>query len=299
MSNTVDRIETVFAGHEGNKLAADIFGDAENPVVLLLHGGGQTRHAWNPTARRLAGQGWCAITLDQRGHGDSNWPENGHYTHEDFAGDLRAVCAQIEAQFGSRPVSVGASLGGIASLTAEVEDPGNTLAALVLVDITPRVNEDGVIKIRDFMMSNMKEGFATLEEAADAIQNYMPTRRRERNLEGLRKNLRQHADGRFRWHWDPRFWEGPRPVSTNRDTLRVRLTEAAKSLVIPTLLVRGRESELVEQAHVDEFMELVPHAKFTDISGAGHMVAGDRNDIFAEAVIEFLNELPQAPGAAA
>lgn len=290
--------EISFTGSEGNKLAGSLFGETGGAVALLLHGGGQTRHSWNPTARRLAAQGWCAITVDQRGHGDSEWLANAHYAHTDFADDVIAICAEIEQRYGIKPVCIGASLGGISSLTAESDYP-DTMSALVLVDITPSVNMDGVSRIRQFMVDRVQEGFESLDEAADAIRKYMPNRKRGKNLEGLRKNLRRDEDGRYRWHWDPKFWKGPRSVDSDRSSLQQRLSDAAKSLRIPTLLVRGRESELVEEKHVAEFLEFVPHAKFSDISGAGHMVAGDRNDIFADAVIEFLKKLPDAPSAAA
>ena len=69
------------------------------------------------------------------------------------------------------------------------------------------------------------------------------------------------------------------------------LTTAARNLRVPTLLVRGRMSELVSEASVREFLELAPHAQFVDVTGAGHMVAGDRNDVFSAAVIGFLAEL--------
>jgi pimeloyl-ACP methyl ester carboxylesterase len=63
---------------------------------------------------------------------------------------------------------------------------------------------------------------------------------------------------------------------------------AAGNLSVPVLLIRGQNSELVSMDHVREFQALVPHSKFTDIRDAGHMVAGDRNDVFAGAVEDFL-----------
>ena len=59
----------MFKGAAGNRLVADVYGDAGQPV-LLLHGGGQTRHAWRRTAEHLARAGATAYALDQRGHGD-------------------------------------------------------------------------------------------------------------------------------------------------------------------------------------------------------------------------------------
>jgi pimeloyl-ACP methyl ester carboxylesterase len=66
------------------------------------------------------------------------------------------------------------------------------------------------------------------------------------------------------------------------------LDDAARGLSIPTLLVRGRMSDLLSQEGADEFLAQVPHSQFVDISGAGHMVAGDRNDHFTRAVLDFL-----------
>jgi pimeloyl-ACP methyl ester carboxylesterase len=186
----------------------------------------------------------------------------------------------------------GASLGGIASLTAEGEaareGKGPLFSALVLVDITPRVNREGVAKIRGFMRARTDEGFATIAEAADAVAAYLPHRPRPRSHEGLRKNLRQHPDGRWRWHWDPAVLEGERSFAIDHRILERALIEAARAITIPTLLVRGGSSELVQEAHAREFLELVPHADYIDVAEARHMVAGDANDSFSDAVLEFV-----------
>jgi len=281
-------------GADGNKLAADVFGE-RGPPVLLLHGGGQTRHAWGGTATRVARGGMTAYALDQRGHGDSDWIASGAYTFPDFANDARAVADELARRAGARPIVIGASLGGIAALMAEGQakksgrDP--VFSALVLVDITPRVDGDGVAKIQGFMRTHAQEGFATVAEAADAVAAYLPHRPRPRSHDGLKKNLRLHPDGRWRWHWDPRFLDGPHPVSEAREDVEAALVAAAKGLKIPALLVRGASSELVQEAHAREFLDLVPHAEYADVSGARHMVAGDQNDQFSEAILGFLGKL--------
>jgi pimeloyl-ACP methyl ester carboxylesterase len=286
-----------FEGSEGNLLVGNIFGDREAPVALLLHGGGQTRHAWARPARELAESGWCTIAIDLRGHGQSEWVKSGNYSFADFASDNAAVARQIAAQFGQKPVVIGASLGGISALLAEGEADHPLFAALVMVDITPSVEREGVNHIRGFMSQRLEEGFASIEEAADAVAAYLPNRKRPPSAEGLKKNLRLHEDGRYRWHWDPRFINGERPIDNGRDEVAPRFAAAARGIDIPTLLVRGRQSELVKDTHVREFLELVPHARYTDISEAGHMVAGDRNDIFASAVAEFLDHFRHDPEA--
>lgn len=285
--------EVEFTGADGNRIVADRYGASGRPV-LLLHGGGQTRHAWDATGQHLANRGLQAWSADQRGHGDSEWERNGKYAFTDFARDVVVISDRIAAETGERPVVIGASLGGIASMLAEGQLKSGTMSALVLVDITPRVDPNGVSKIIDFMADRMHDGFATVEEAADAIASYLPHRARPSTLDGLKKNLRLHEDGRYRWHWDPKFIENRHTDEAHPGKIEKDLVAAAKALRIPSLLVRGKRSELVTDDHVEEFLSLVPHAEFEDVKGAGHMVAGDRNDAFAEAVIAFLTRLQAA-----
>ncbi|WP_306030759.1 alpha/beta fold hydrolase [Stappia sp. MMSF_3263] len=282
-----------FTGADGNRLVADRFGAAGRPV-LLLHGGGQTRHAWDATGTRLAQRGFQAWSMDQRGHGDSDWVDSGAYDFVDFARDVVAVSERIESDTGFRPIAIGASLGGIASLLAEGRLQAGTLSALVLVDITPRMDPSGVNKVISFMSARLEDGFASVEEAADAIARYLPHRKRPSSLDGLAKNLRRHADGRYRWHWDPRFLGGHHDREVEPHHIEDELVAAARALKLPVLLVRGGRSELVSDHHVEEFMTLVPHARYADVEGAGHMVAGDRNDAFAGAVVRFLDQLKAA-----
>jgi len=290
-------VTATFIGAAGNKLVADVFGERGSPV-LLLHGGGQTRHAWHKTAQAIARKGRTAYALDQRGHGDSDWVASGDYEFADYAADAKAVAAELMRRSGIKPIVIGASLGGIASLLAEGEaesdNEGNVFSALVLVDITPRVDMSGVAKVLGFMRANAKDGFGSIAEAAQAVADYLPQRPRPRSHDGLKKNLRLSPDGRWRWHWDPRFLDGPRAAGSDRRALEAALIAAARRIEIPALLVRGGSSELVKEAHAKEFLALVPHADYVDVGGARHMVAGDRNDNFAAAVLSFIERLPAA-----
>ncbi len=298
MTRRIEPAVATFTGSAGNKLVADVFGES-GPSVLLLHGGGQTRHAWRATAQELARMGWTAYALDQRGHGDSDWIADAAYSFPDFASDAKAVARELFRRSGTRPAVIGASLGGIASLLAEGEtersDGDELFSALVLVDITPRVDPNGVDKVQGFMRAHAAEGFVTIDDAAQAVADYLPHRPRPKSNEGLKKNLRLSPDGRWRWHWDPLFIDGPRGVGKHRDRIEGLLVEAARRIRIPALLVRGGSSELVQEAHVKEFLSLVPHAEYVDVGGARHMVAGDRNDDFSSAVLGFLKKM-KTPG---
>ncbi|MCW5892974.1 MAG: alpha/beta fold hydrolase [bacterium] len=266
-------------------LTGDAYGNPAHRPVLLLHGGGQTRHAWGGTAATLADAGFHAVSLDLRGHGDSGWAPDADYRVDAFADDLCAVAAQL----GRKPAVVGASLGGLALLVAMGERPDPPAAAVVLVDIAARADQVGIGRIIAFM-TGAPDGFATLEDAADAVAAYTPHRPRPSQLDGLRKNLRQGADGRWRWHWDPQFIRGDRPPNATQNP--ERLEACARTLRVPTLLVRGRMSDVVSEDGAAHFLEVVPHARYADVAGAGHMVAGDRNDAFTRAVVGFLRALP-------
>lgn len=257
------------------QITADLAGPPDGAPVILLHGGGQTRGAWGGALAEGARRGFRMISADLRGHGESGWSPAADYSMAAHAADISAIAGALPAP----PFLVGASLGGMASLSYAAM--GGGLAGLVMVDIAPTVNTAGTDKILAFMHS-APDGFASVEEAADAVATYLPHRPRPKDTTGLMRNLRLR-DGRYYWHWDPRMFQRGRPT---RDTDGLR--EAARNLKAPTLLVRGRLSDVLSQEGVDDFLQLVPHAEFADIAGADHMVAGDRNDAFNEAVFAFL-----------
>ncbi len=280
-------------GARGVQITGDSWGDPRHPLVVLQHGGGQTRHAWKGTGQVLGDAGYHAVAFDARGHGDSDWAEDGVYSQDAMVDDLQCVLDAL----GSRPcVLVGASMGGGTSLVAAGEHAVEA-TALILVDIAPRIEPAGVRNIQAFMRRN-PEGFGSLDEVADAIASYQPHRSRPSNLQGLAKNVRLGADGRFHWHWDPRFLQGIRDLAQRQ----ARLEACARALEVPTLLVKGGQSDVLTDEGVRQFLAMAPHSEHVDIVSAGHMVAGDRNDVFGRAVVEFLTrvvpsaDLPPATG---
>lgn len=263
---------------EGIHLIGELRGPTEAPLVMLMHGGGQTRHAWSGTVRRLLDDGYRVGAYDARGHGDSGWSPGGDYTMPAHAADLATVLRAI-----GRPAAlVGASMGGISSLITASEHP-ELVRALVLVDIVPGYAAPGVQRIRDFMMAN-PDGFATLEEAVAAVQAYNPNRPPSKSPDGLMRSLRER-DGRLYWHWDPTVIAAPPDPDMPR-TLNARLE--ALSPTLPLLLVAGANSDVVDEAATATFRSHAPQAEIVAVGGAGHMVAGDRNDAFGTAISDFL-----------
>jgi pimeloyl-ACP methyl ester carboxylesterase len=262
----------------------EVVADHPRGLVFLLHGGGQTRHSWKGAAQLLQAAGWSSIALDARGHGDSDWAPDGDYSMQALVTDLAAVAGEY-----SDPVLIGASMGGLTALVATGEGAIRP-RGLVLVDVAHRIEPKGRDRIGQFMRAHV-DGFASLDEVAAAVTAYNPHRARPARVEGLRKNVRLRADGRWYWHWDPAFI---RPIDDEPSRMidPDRLVAAARAVTVPTLLVRGAQSDVVSPEAAQELLELIPGARMVDVAGAGHMVAGDDNDIFARSVVEFLDQLP-------
>jgi pimeloyl-ACP methyl ester carboxylesterase len=264
---------------DGIRLSLRYYGDDRAPCVLMAHGFGQTQYAWEQTGRRLAAAGWQAVSYDARGHGESDRAPSGEYDFEQFIEDFRRVCDSLP----NVPVVIGASMGGLTALLAHSEKPKVDLKAVVLVDIAPRWDERGVAAMLAFMRQN-PNGFASLEEAAEAIRAFLPHRRRSGSQTSLNRNLRQAADGRWYWHWDPAMLA----LAEKSSNLQSRLQSASRRLKLPTLLVSGGQSELIGAEHAEEFLKLAPHAEHVEVADAAHMVAGDANDHFLSAIAPFL-----------
>ncbi|WP_232111028.1 alpha/beta fold hydrolase [Nocardia wallacei] len=290
MSNDADFTEPrrlTFRGHGGIRLAGEGWGPDDGPLAVFLHGGGQTRHSWKDSGAALAKVGLRAVLLDARGHGESDWAPDADYSREAMTADLLGILAEL----GRPAVLVGASMGGLTSLLATARPGSELIAGLVLVDVVPRPEHKGVERVLKFL-SGHPEGFATLDEAADAVAEYLPHRTRPRTADGLRRNLRKRADGRWYWHWDPAMMSGR---GEDIELHTAVLEEAARQLTMPVLLVRGRLSDVVSEQGVAEFRRLVPHLEYVEIRGAAHTAASDVNDQFTDAVVDFVRA--HQPGA--
>ncbi|MDP3750023.1 MAG: alpha/beta hydrolase [Phenylobacterium sp.] len=275
--------QEAFRGADGLTLVADVTGPEDGPCVVLLHGGGQTRQSWASTLRLIAASGRRVIAPDARGHGESDRPASGEYTIRANADDLLALLEQLPL----RPVLVGASMGGLSAMRVIADKGCGVASGLALVDVTPTLNPKGTRRIREFMTS-APDGFAHVEAAADAVAAYLPHRPRPKDLSGLLSNLRLGGDGRLRWHWDPRLLDHPQ-AEHERD--RRRLERDLRGLVTPILLIRGAQSDVVDDKAYQHFLRAFPKAKVETVQGAGHMIAGDSNSQFNTAIVEFLDQV--------
>ena len=271
----------------GLRIAADSWGDNKAPLVVLVHGGGQSRHAWRTTGRNLGAAGYHAVAFDLRGHGDSDWSPEGDYSADAFIGDLACVLRHLGER---EPVLVGASLGAEMALLAAGEEAVQ-VAGIAMIDYAPRTEQGGFERLRDFMSGNA-DGFASLQEVADSISSFRGGTSKPANLAGLARVVRLGPDGRYRWHWDRRLVDCRVREFPQRHE---RMAAAAKRLRQPALLVRGAGSDVVSEEGAREFLQLCPHAQYINIADAGHMIVGDRNDVFGQAAAPFLARVLPLP----
>ena len=278
---TVEANRREYMNREGMRLVATEVGPADGPVVLFMHGGGQTRASWKGSIDDLGKAGYRAITVDLRGHGESEWSPAGSYAVHAFADDLIDLLGQLPP----RPALVGASLGGLTSLLVVGNGAPDLARALVLVDVVPRVELGGAQEIKAFMQAD-PDGFESVDAAAEAVAAYLPHRPRPADSSGLLRNLRLKEDGRYYWHWDPRMMADF--SRSDLTALSAELEAAARKITVPTLLVRGGRSRVVTEAGAQTLRTLIPHAEVAKIDDADHMVAGDANDAFHAPLVDFL-----------
>ena len=259
---------------------------ADTPAsVLFAHGFGQTRQSWSGAQLALAQEGIGSVAWDMRGHGESGRnTEALHYQAEQFAEDVHLV----SKQFTTKPLLVGASMGGLTGMMVQAKY--DAFSALVLVDVTPRWEIAGVARIMAFMKA-FPDGFDTYEHAAEVIANYLPQRRMRKSTSQLKFLLREHQ-GRFFWHWDPRMLT---EFVENSEHLQDAIREAARQIKVPTLLISGGKSDIVSAHTVEDFLQLVPHALHHHLPHATHMVAGDDNDAFNDTLLNFKRTLSPQP----
>jgi pimeloyl-ACP methyl ester carboxylesterase len=255
------------------------WGRAQAPVVVCLHGGGQTAYMWEELGSALAPR-YHVLAPDLPWHGDSD-PIDDMGRHA-----LAATVPPLLDEFGfGRVALVGASLGGLVSLTLAAQRP-ELVGAVALIDIGHRLEDEGVDRILAFMTKH--ESFVSLDEAAGEIAEYLPQRREVRR-ESLRRNLRQRTDGRWEWKhsYGRRMREDGTPPGSWRE-LVAGLDEEAAGITCPVLVLRGAASDVLSSEGAEEIAAIIPDSQLATIGSAGHHAAGDNPESTVGLVAAFL-----------
>jgi pimeloyl-ACP methyl ester carboxylesterase len=266
---------------DGLRLIGNRWGDPAAPTVVFLHGIGQSRHSWRAAAKAVVAAGLSAVTVDSRGHGDSDWAPDGDYARQKMLLDTEAVLADITGPV----VLVGFSLGGDGCLMRAAASPARA-AGVVLVDVAPHVEPDGVDPVQTFLEASVA-GFAELYDAAAAVAAMSgAVADPAGDYSGLARHLRRdEARSRWFWKWDPSHFGDPDLALRERE-----LNDAARAIDAPMMLVRGALSSMLSDESVERFLAVCPTARYVNVTDAGHGASGSTNDAFARAIVEFATE---------
>ena len=258
------------------------WGDPNAPTIVLMHGGHQSAHSWDLVSLHLA-QNYHVLAMDQRGHGDSEWARDVEYTNHQMSLDIDAF---LTAKGLVKPILIGHSMGGRNSMLFTRRDPSR-LHALVIVDVGPELSERGRHMIGGFVQANQE--FENLEHFVENVRKYDPYRSREHIERTVKYNMLERADGKFVSKCD----STPRRLGLVRGSgalENITLDDATK-FNLPVLLVRGENSNILEQDAAERFRDALPQGELAVVPNCGHNVHGQNTKGFIAALGAFLTKV--------
>ena len=303
----VVRRESVLVG-DGRQMSALVWSSrsgSTDPEIVFLHGGAQNAHTWDTVALAMDIACVC-IDLPGHGHSDSAGAQDAGATPlasnaDDMAMVIRRLAPNAKAV-------VGMSLGGLTSIALSQRYP-DLVRKLVLVDITPGVNQEKTKQITDFV--NGPATFPSFQELLDRTIQFNPTRSVSSLRRGILHNALQLADGS--WVWRYRRSDAP-PLPEMRDQVNANEPSAAADATTPftakdrpvmnplwdalsewhesgkdIMFVRGmRPQSVVSDEDEAELLRRVPGTRVEHVQEAGHSVQGDQPVLLAELIRNFV-----------
>jgi pimeloyl-ACP methyl ester carboxylesterase len=257
------------------------WGDPANPPVVLLHGGNQTAHSWDLVSLALCDR-YHIIALDQRGHGDTEWPRDNASGRHEMASDALALIRSLGL---GRPTVMGHSMGGIVTMTLLAANPELARKA-VIVDVGPDLSPQGAAVIGNFVRSVDQVG--SLDDFIDRVAAYDRFRSREHISRTVIYNLMRRVDGKLVSKHDHRSFgltgEDGKPL---RRVDQPTLQDVAH-IPCPVLVLRGAESNVFMRDAAQRFVAALPQAELVEVPNCGHNIHSQNTPRFIEVVSEFL-----------
>lgn len=268
---------------DGLKLAYQEWGSPTAPPIVMLHGFGVSGHMFDEFAERMQDR-YRLLALDQRGHGDSDWAEDGNYSRDAFVADLEGFRTALGLD---RFVLIGHSMGGLNSVAYTNAYPQH-VRALVLVDVGPESAKEGVDNIVRFTRGPDELDF---DEFVEMAHRFNQRRTLENIRERMRHRLKPTENGKWTWKFDKRFRQADSGLTIGSTLSNDESWQLFRNIDVPTLLVRGAESDVLTPAVAERASQEIRRARLVVIPGAGHSVPGDSPDAFTEGVREFLSDV--------
>jgi|GEM_PF-54804 len=259
------------------------WGSPQAEPIVMLHGFGVSGHMFDEFADRMQDR-YRLIALDQRGHGDSDWAEDGNYSRDAFVEDLEGFRKELGLE---RFILVGHSMGGLNAVTYANRYP-ERVRALILVDVGPESAKEGVDNIVRFTRGPDELEF---EEFVELAHRFNPRRSLENIRERMRHRLKPTENGKFTWKFDKRFRQPDSGLRIGSEATNDDSWALFRAIRVPVLLVRGAESDVLTQSVAERAATEMQRCRLVVVPGAGHSVPGDNPDAFTESVQEFLDDL--------
>ncbi|MGK2966136.1 MAG: alpha/beta fold hydrolase [Tepidiformaceae bacterium] len=264
----------------GLRLHYQEWGDANAPAILMLHGFGVSGHMFDEFAS-LTQDRYRLIALDQRGHGDSDWSDDGDYSRDAFVADVEGFRQALGLD---RFILMGHSMGGLNAVAYAVEHAEH-VRALILVDVGPEASKEGVDNIHRFTQGPDELDF---EQFVEMAHKFNQRRSIENIRERMRFRLKPMENGKWTWKFDKRFRQAENGLRIGSELSNDESWQLFRSVAVPTLLVRGADSDVLMPDVADRAVGEMPRARLVVVPKAGHSVPGDNPADFTEAVREFL-----------
>jgi pimeloyl-ACP methyl ester carboxylesterase len=261
----------------GLTLNALEWGEPGRPALCFLHGGSAHAHWFDGVAPAFADR-YHVVSLDQRGHGASDWSPAAAYATPDFAGDLLSVA---DALGWERMTLAGHSMGGHNAMAFAAWHP-ERLSALVIIDSRPSLPGDRL----DRMHQRGHRGPRRHEALATALASFRLLPRETVAAPALLEHMARQGiverDGRFMYRFDPQA-NGARRPTDNWPLL--------ERIAAPTLIVRGEHSPILPPAMVEDMVRRIPDVRVVEIPGVYHHLVLDAPEAFTAVLEGFLAEV--------
>ena len=255
------------------------WGNPDAQPLVLLHGFTGHAHTWDTFAAAMCAR-FHVLALDQRGHGDSGWAKDGAYTADDHAADIYAWHTQL----GLGPVLlVGLSMGGRNAMAYTAQHP-ETVKKLVIVDIGPDINPRGAARVSR-MAAAAPEEFNVPEEAVDYLKQTLTHPSEAALRHRVAHGLKQLPNGTYTWKYDKALRDQRRQGTTPQ----VNLWPAVQQINLPTLILRGADSDIFTTETAQRMQTCIPGSQFVEIPRAGHSIPADAPEAFEQAMRAFID----------
>jgi pimeloyl-ACP methyl ester carboxylesterase len=266
---------------QAHRMAYWSWGDESNPNILIcVHGLSRQGRDFDTLARSLSDR-YQVICPDVVGRGHSDWlADPKGYQVFSYVSDMVALMQQLRAQVkATEPIDIdwiGTSMGGLIGLGFSTLPPqvsGVKLRKFVLNDVGPRLNHAAMVRIGEYLGQPMR--FESEQKAADylwTISTGFGPHTPEQWLALSRPLLRPAPDGNgLGLHYDPAIAEPFKTMSADAATSgEAMLWQVYDALTCQVLLMRGKNSDLLDHETAQAMTQRGPKAKLVEFEGIGH-----------------------------